>query len=105
VALKKNANTLIWSPKALKSYNAILDYIGEKFSEVEIQKFVRRTVGILELISHSPTMFRLSEKGKHKHIVVISKQTTLYYRFKPNKKEVELLLFSDTRQDPKRLRY
>ncbi len=101
--MTKGAYSLIWSPKALKSYNAILDYIGEKFSDVEIQKFVRRTLSILEHITQNPSMFRLSEKGKNKHIVVISKQTTLYYRHRQHKKEVELLLFWDTRQDPKKL--
>jgi hypothetical protein len=49
-------------------------------------------------------MFRESVKGKNKHIVVITEKTTLYYRVKPRKKEMELLLFGDARRNPERIK-
>ena len=105
MALRSRTNQIIWSPKAARSYDDIISYLISEFTEKEIQKFVRKSNRILELITLDPGMFRISEKGKHKHIVVLTKQTTLYYRFKPNKKEIELLLFWDTRQNPNRVKY
>lgn len=101
----ERAYDITWSPGALSSYEAILNYIGEKFSKTDVQKFIGKTLVMLEHVSRNPTMFRKSEKGRNKHIVVITKQTTLYYRYKPKKKEVELLLFWDTRRNPSKLKY
>jgi hypothetical protein len=66
---------------------------------------VKRTMDILSHVAYDPEMFRKSEKGKNKHIVVITGKTTLYYRVKPRKKEVELLLFWDNRRNPEKIHY
>ena len=105
MALKKEYHEIVWSPRAFKSYEGILQYIEGEFNGVAVQKFVRKTMNILAHISRDPLMFRESEKEKNKHLVVITGKTTLYYRVKPRKKEVELLLFWDNGQNPGRLRY
>ena len=105
MVIKRAIYTIAWSPRALKDYYTIIDIIGEKFGDAAIQKFVRRTMAVLEHVSFNPEIFRPSEKNKNKHIALITKQTTLYFRVKPKKKDVELLLFWDTRRNPKTLKY
>jgi len=105
VALKAFAYSVEWSPEAVRSFDVIISYIEERFSFSATQKFSRRTMSIIALIADKPELFRKSEKSRNKHIVVVTKQTTLYYRVNHRKKLVELLLFWDTRQDPARLKY
>ncbi len=105
MAVKGGAYTVVWSPRALHTYETILHYIADKFGQAEILKFIKRTVTVIEYAAYDPNMFRLSEKGKNKHIVVITRQTTLYYRVKPRRKEIELLLFWDTRMNPSKIKY
>ena len=101
----KSPLPITWSPKSAKSFDNIVKYLEAKFADREVQKFIRQTVKILEYIAQNPNMFRSSVNSKHKHVVILNKHTTLYYQYKPIKKEVELLLFWDNRQDPKRLKY
>ncbi len=105
MALVQELHTIVWSPKALKSYEEILQYIEGEFNDIAVQKFVRKTLTMLAHIARDPAMFRKSDKGKHKHIVVVTEKTTLYYRVKPRKREVQLLLFWDNRRNPNHLDY
>jgi hypothetical protein len=50
-------------------------------------------------------MFEESKKKKNVRKGLISKHNTLYYRVKPRKKELQLLMFWDNRQDPKKLKF
>jgi plasmid stabilization system protein ParE len=105
VALKYSAYSIEWSPEALRSFDTIIHYIEERFSISAAQKFAKRTMSIVVLIAERPELFRKSEKSKNKHIVVVTKQTTLYYRVNHRKKLVQLLLFGGTRQNPASLNY
>jgi plasmid stabilization system protein ParE len=105
MALSAAAYPVEWSPLALRSFEAIAGYIEHKFGATATQKFVRRTMNIIDLIAESPELFRKSEKSRNKHLAIVTKQTTLYYKVNHSEKLVELLLFWDTRQDPANLKY
>lgn len=96
--------SVVWSPQAIKTFDTILEYIQKNFSDKDVQNFVRKTDRIINHIVINPKLFRVSQKDKSRHIVVITKQTTLFYRLKKGTQQVELLLFWDTRQNPKKLK-
>jgi hypothetical protein len=50
-------------------------------------------------------MFQASRKKKNVRKGLITKHNTLYYRIKPRKKELELIIFWDNRKDPGELTY
>lgn len=50
-------------------------------------------------------MFEASRMKKNVRKGFITKHNTLYYRIKPRKKEIELLVFWDNRKDTKKLTY
>ena len=58
---------------------------------------------MLEQIKQNPEMFEESRKKKNVRKGFVTKHNTLYYRVRPRKKELQLLLFWDNRQDPEDL--
>jgi len=50
-------------------------------------------------------MFEESRKKKYVRKGFVTKHTTLFYRIRPRKKELQLLLFWPNRDDPGKLPY
>ena len=57
---------------------------------------------VIYLIQIEPEIFPKSEISKKYRKCVLSKQTTIYYKF--NAKRVEIIAFSDNRQDPNKIK-
>lgn len=94
-----------WTPTAKQSFFSILDYLEESWSIREVNSFIEEVNTLLDQISQQPKMFPESSKKKHIRIGFITKDNSLYYRYSPRKKEIELLVFWDNRQDPEKLIY
>ncbi len=58
-----------------------------------MKKFAYRVDNKIKLIVSSPKMFRLSGQRSNTYITGINKKTTLTYRYKPMKKQIELIVF------------
>ncbi len=97
--------TVIWSERALKTYFKVADYLQEEWGEAVLDNFITKVDSLIELIQEMPTMFELSRKYKNVRKGFVTEHNTLYYRVKPRKKEIELLIFWDTRQDSKKRPY
>lgn len=95
------AYKVIWSPKAEKTFEGVIEYLQSKWTEKQIQYFVERTDKTVHLLANNPYMFRGSEK-ENLHEVLITKHNLLLYQIVPKVKKVELLSFFDTRQNPKK---
>jgi len=95
--------TVIWSSKALKSYDQVLAYLTSEWGNTSVQKFMDEVERVILLISKNPSMFRRSVRHENIRIGYLTKQNSLVYRLKA--KEIELLLFWDNRQDSKKLKY
>ena len=67
--------------------------------------FTTEVQKVIEQIEKMPNMFVVSKKYKNVRKGFVTEQNILYYRIKPRKKEIELLVFWDNRQDPKKLKY
>ncbi len=84
---------VIWSPLAIETYDAIIEYLLEMFGEASVKKFVQRVDNKIVLIASRPTMFRLTGQRLHTYITSVHKKTTLTYRYDPLKKQLELVVF------------
>jgi plasmid stabilization system protein ParE len=91
-----------WSPEAERTYNIILDYLIEKWTERELQNFIKRTNQVVNFIAHNPREYIFSKK-KNAYRAVITKHVSLYYRVE--QQTLELLLFWDNRKDPESLKF
>jgi len=91
-----------WSKEARITYEGVLSYLKENWSDKEVKKFVRKTESALLVISHQPYIFKSSE---HKRIrkALVSKQNSLFYLVRES--DIYLITFWDNRMDPKKNKY
>jgi len=89
------AKEIIWSPKAKASFDKVIKYLTENWTEKEVMNFVQKTQSLIGLISKGTVKFKKSE-SKNICQVPVTKQNLLLY--KSNEKQIELLVFFDTRQ-------
>jgi len=81
-----------------------MDYLKIHWTEKEIANFHERVKEYLETLIEKPYIGKKAGRVKNVHIGLIMKQVSLIYRIKVLKKEIELLVFVDNRQDPRKIR-
>lgn len=79
----------------------LFEYLIENWSVNVKKEFVKKLDSSIEIIRNQPEIFPESKKGKGLKRCVITKQTTLYYRY--NSDRINVVTIFDTRQDPKKL--
>jgi plasmid stabilization system protein ParE len=94
--------TIIFSKNAEKSLFELFEYLEIKWSKKVKNKFISNLDKVIYLIQIEPEIFPKSELNKKYRKCVLSKQTTIYYKF--NTKRVEIISFFDTRQDPNKIK-
>ncbi len=92
---------IVFSRNAEKSLIDLLEYLEYKWSIKVREKFISKLDKSIYLIQSEPEIFPKSQINKNQYRCVISKQTTIYYRF--NAKEIMILALFDTRQDPSKI--
>jgi len=97
--------TVIWTKRALKTFFEVADYLQNEWGTTVMESFTAKAQKVIEQIEEMPNMFEVSTKYKNVRKGFINEHNTLYYRVKPRKKEIELLIFWDNRQNPKKLQY
>jgi len=97
--------TVIWTQRALKSYFRVADYLQEEWGETVVENFTAKVQQVIEQIEEMPNMFEVSLKYKNVRKGFVTEYNTLYYRIKPRKMEIGLIIFWDNRQNPKKLKY
>ncbi len=80
----------------------IADYIEIKFSLKDRNKFIDKFEKTLMLIQKNPEIFPKSEINKGQSRCVMTKQTTLYFRY--SSVQVRILAVFDTRQSPTKIK-
>ena len=95
------AYKIIWSPEADETFENVIQYLNENWSEKVITNFVSETQRVINLISKNPFLFRASER-ENIFEAIITKHNLLLYQLNYETKEVELLGVFDTRQHPKK---
>ena len=90
------------SKTAEKKISKLLDYLLENWSLKVKSDFVKKLDRSIDLIKSDPHIFPESDKISGLHKCVITKQTTLYYRF--NSKTIFLVTIFNNRQKPSKLK-
>ena len=93
---------VVISKTAEKKLDKLFDNLKENWSEKVKDEFIDKLDYNIGIISTQPEIFPESKKGKRLRRCVITKQTTLYYRF--NSKRINIVTIFDTREDPKKLK-
>nr|WP_315251667.1 type II toxin-antitoxin system RelE/ParE family toxin [uncultured Flavobacterium sp.] len=93
---------IIFSKNAEKSLIDLLEYLEFKWSVKVKEKFILKLDKLIYLIQKDPEIFPKSQINKFQHRCVISKQTTIYYRY--NAREIRVLSLFDTRQNPAKIK-
>lgn len=96
---------VVWTLKAIESYVANMQYLEQAWTEKEIKNFAALVEKKIKILSGQPEIgASRNKKQPHVRHTVLHKRVSLIYRVKPQKKEIELLLFWNTYQNPSRLK-
>lgn len=88
-----------WSTLTEITLDDEIDFILRKWNLVEADKFVLLVYDYLERLTKNPEIGIFNSKFNC-FSIVISKQTTLYYRILESEKKVALVLFWNNKQNP-----
>ncbi len=91
--------TIIWTQRALKTYFKVSDYLQKEWGNKKVENFAGEVEKTTHRIKENPYMFEASRKYKNVRKGFITEHNTMFYRVKPRKKEIEILIFWDNRQD------
>ena len=94
-----------WTPRARRTYFEVIELLEKAWTERETQNFIYEVDHLLQQIKQYPEMFEESRKKKNIRKGLVTKQISLYYRVRPRKRELQLIVFWDNRQDPGKLPY
>lgn len=90
---------VIWTPEAEKTFDAVIAYLQQHWSEREIKNFIERVNNVVEHIGRHPLSYRSAGKEDVREALV-TKQNLLLYRV--SGETIYLLYFWDTRKNPAR---
>ncbi|MDP2069615.1 MAG: type II toxin-antitoxin system RelE/ParE family toxin [Lutibacter sp.] len=93
---------VIISKTAEKKLALLLGYLIENWSVTVKKEFIEKLDSSIFIIQNQPNIFPESKKVKGLRKCVITKQTTLYYRY--NSKQINVVTIFDTRQNPKKIK-
>lgn len=92
---------IVISKTAKKKIELLLDYLLENWNEKVKSDFIKKLDRRIQIIQNNPESFPQSETKTGLHKCVISKQTTLFYRFTDN--NIVIVTIFDNRQNPEKL--
>jgi plasmid stabilization system protein ParE len=92
-----------WANLAEITFEEEINFILKKWNLVEADKFVVLVNNYLERLTKNPEIGIFDSK-LNCFSIVISKQTTLFYKILESEKKVVLILFWNNKQNPSRLK-
>ncbi|WP_139959599.1 type II toxin-antitoxin system RelE/ParE family toxin [Flavicella sediminum] len=96
------SRTVIITKTAEKKLDKLFKYLLENWSAKVKSDFVKKLDRNVNLIKSNPESFPQSEKNKGMFKCVITKQTTLFYRY--TSESITIVTIFDTRQNPIKLK-
>ena len=76
----------------------LLEYIHHRFGVNKAKEVYNKIEKVLEEVSLTPEMYRVSKKKNNLRKCVLSKQTSIYYRI--NEEHIEVISFRANRKNP-----
>ncbi len=89
---------VVFSKSSVKKLLLLLEYLETEWSVKVRNAFEDKLEKSIEILIKMPESFPKSESKKNHHKCVVTKQTTIYYRF--DKTIIEIYAVFDTRQNP-----
>ena len=93
---------LFFSKNSSKRLYLLLEYLESKWSIKVREEFEIKFNNCIEIIKSMPESFPKLKNDKIRHKCVVTKQTTVLYKF--NSKEIVIIAVFDSRQDPKNIK-
>lgn len=90
------------SKRTKNKLEKLLEYLEINWSEKVKKEFVKKLDHSLSLIQQNPDSFQKSNIIRGLYKCVITKQTTIYYRY--NNKNIYIVTLFDNRQNPEKLK-
>jgi plasmid stabilization system protein ParE len=94
-----------WTNRAWRTYQTNIDYLQKAWTAKEISNFVLLVDRKLVNLSKHPRI-GIQRNKKHPNIrfTIVHKRILLVYKHKPPKNEIDLLIFWNTYQNPRKLK-
>jgi plasmid stabilization system protein ParE len=90
---------IVWSTRAEKGFDKIVNYLEENWTEREIRIFMEESREFFELLKKNPKMLQASKKT-NLHRGPMNKLTLVTYKVKPRKSQIILVNIRSTSQRP-----
>jgi plasmid stabilization system protein ParE len=90
----------VWTPKAVKGYDRIVNYLQENWTDKEVSNFIKETNKFLDVLINHPEILQKTSKRKNLYRGPINKLTILTYRIRPKAQQIELINIRGARQKP-----
>ncbi|MGV3768174.1 MAG: type II toxin-antitoxin system RelE/ParE family toxin [Chitinophagaceae bacterium] len=94
-----------WSEEAKITFDEHIRYLLTEWSQKEVKNFIQQTEYVISRLEEHPESYNPSIKNKRVRRARLNKYITLYYRHYTTRKEIILLSFWNTKQNPERLKY
>ena len=94
--------SIILSKRAAKKLNKLLEYLESEWSHNTKKQFVEKFDKSVMQIQKFPNSCLQTELVEGLHMLVITKQTSLLYRF--DTESIKIITLFDNRMDPARLK-
>lgn len=91
------AKKIIWTPEAELSFECVIEYLKEKWSDKETRKFIVKVNEVVQHISSHPLAYRSAGKEDVREAVITSHNILLY---RITKDAIYILYIWDTRRNP-----
>ena len=93
---------VVFSKTSVKKLLLLLEYLETEWSVNVRNAFELKLENCIEILIKMPESFPKSNSKNDIHKCLVTKQTTIYYRF--NSKKIEISAIFDTRQNPKNIK-
>ena len=90
---------IIWSERAEKGFDEIIEYLIENWTEKEIRNFISDVESFVKLLKINPHLLK-SSGVKHLYRGSINKHILVTYQIKPRKRQICLVNIRSTRKKP-----
>ena len=91
---------IVWSKRAIKGYDKIIDYLEEHWTERELINFVTGTDEFFRTLSAHPEILQKTNRNKNLYRGPINRLTILTYRIDSRKNQIVLVNIRGARQKP-----
>ena len=102
---KEIVDEIKWTPLATQSFNSIIIYLEEQWSDREIERFISKTNSLLTTLKGHPQLGRPSQKRKNVRIALLTKNTQMVYHYEFQKRKIRVLHFWNSKRDPAKFKY